>query len=238
VEEPSVKIRFASVLAAVLLAGAPHASAQIDPDMRDHVIFSVSRGTKLANDEMTVVFAATHTAVEAAEAADQVNRDIRWARDQIGDDERFRVRSGSYATHETLTPQKQKRWRAQQKLIVASKDFDALRTLVGTLQARVNLQSVGFALTPEARIETERGLVKQALEAFREEAELIRTSLGASGYAIVELRLNMSAQDPQRQYSSGGVVQGGVSRAAVAPPVLEGGSSDVFVHVHARIQLE
>ena len=234
-----MKICFVVVLGAALLAGAGPASAEIDPDMRDHVTFSVSRGTKVANDEMTVVLAATHTAVEAAEAANRVNQEIAWAADQIDDRERFRVRTGSYTTQQTLTPQKQKRWRAEQQLIVSSKDFAALRKLVGTLQARVNLQSVGFALTPESRVEIERGLVKQALEAFREDAERIRTSLGASGYAIVELQLNASTQDPHARRSYGMVMaEGGVAGAAVAPPVLEGGFSDVFVNVRARIQLE
>ncbi len=229
-----MKICFVLALGVVLLAGGA-AAAEIDPDMRDHVTFRVSRGTKVANDEMTVVLAATHTAMEAAEAANQVNQEIAWAADQISDREGFRVRTGSYTTQQTLTPQKQKRWRAEQQLIVSSKDFEALRRLVGTLQTRVNLQSVGFALTPESRIEIERDLVKQALAAFREDAELIRTSLGASGYAIVELQLIASTQDPQARRNYGMIMADG---AAVAPPVLEGGFSDVFVHVHARIQLE
>jgi predicted secreted protein len=232
-----VKIRFVVALGVVLLAGGGSAAAEIDPDMRDHVTFSVSRGTKVANDEMTVVLAATHTAVEAAEAANQVNQEIAWAADQIGDRDGFSVRTGSYTTRQTLTPQKQKRWRAEQQLIVSSRDFEALRRLVGTLQARVNLQSVGFALTPESRIEIERGLVKQTLEAFRQDAEQIRTSLGASGYAIVELHLNASTQDPHARRNYGMVMAEGAG-AAVAPPVLEGGFSDVFVHVLARIQLE
>lgn len=233
-----MKIRFVFVLGAVLLALArPAPAVEIDPDMRDHVAFNVSRGTKVANDEMTLVLAATHTALDAAEAASQVNQDMSWALDQVGDDARYRVGSGSYTTREILTPQKQKRWRAEQELIVASKDFEALRALLGKLQARVNLRSVSLALTPEKRVEIERGLVKQALEAFRQDAELIRTSLGASGYAIVELQLSTSTQDPQR-HRSYGMVAGAVAEAAVAPPVLEGGSSDVVVHVRARIQLE
>jgi predicted secreted protein len=233
------------VLLAVV-AGAPAAFAQpfqLDPDTRDQLTFGVSRKTHVENDEMTVTLAAVHIDVDAAAAADVVNETMGKALPRVRAVEGVKLRTGAYSTN-SFYPQpsppsrpREPRWRAEQELIVASRDFDALRSLVTDLQASLRLKSVGFALSDGRRIEEERRMRQAALRAFREDAELIRKALGYSGYEIVELRVSGQTADPLRRHTPVQISTDSSELRPVAPVVLEGGSSEVRGHVEARIQL-
>lgn len=234
------------LLLAFVLAVAPSALAQpfqLDPDTRDQLTFSVARKVTVENDEMTVTLAAVHTDLKAAAAADAVNRAMQEALPRVRNAEGVRFRTGSYTTNQ-FYPQpapvgrpREPRWRAEQELIVASQDFDALRSLVTDLQSSLALKSVGFALSDALRIGEERRMREAALRAFREDAVLIRKALGFAGYEIVELRVSTSADDPLRRRSRVQMSADSMELKAVAPVVLEGGSSQVGAAVHARIQL-
>jgi predicted secreted protein len=234
------------LLAALAWVVAPAALAQpfqLDPDTRDQVTFSVSRQTPVENDEMTVTLAATHTDLKAATAADAVNKAMQEALPRVRKAEGVKFRTGSYTTSQ-FYPQpapagrpREPRWRVAQELIVASRDFEALRALVTELQASLTLKSVGFALAQDRRIEEERKIAEAALRAFREDAEPIRKALGFSGYEIVELHVSSGTHDPLQRRSPVQISTDSMELEAVAPVVLEGGSSQVRADVQARIQL-
>jgi predicted secreted protein len=126
----------------------------------------------------------------------------------------------------------------EQELILAGRDFDALRALVSELQSRLNLRSVGFGVSQARRIEAQREMQAAALAAFREDAERIRTALGATGFEIVELDVSAGPPDPVRSRARmASVSMAAESEPMVAPVVLEGGHSEVVARVRARIQL-
>lgn len=216
---------------------------QLDPDTRDQLAFSVSRRVSVENDEMTVTLAAVHVDVDAAAAADAVNATMHAALQRARAADGVTLRTGAYSTNQ-FYPQpsppsqpREPRWRAEQELIVASRSFDTLRSLVTDLQASLALKSVGFALSDARRIEQERSIRDAALRAFREDAESIRKALGFSGYEIVELRVSTAAADPLRRRSPVNINTDSMELRPVAPVVLEGGSSEVSGYVEARIQL-
>lgn len=231
------------VLAFVLAPAAFAQPFQLDPDTRDQLTFSVMRKASVENDEMTVVLEAVYIDVDAATAADSVNETMQKALQRARAAEGIELRTGAYSTNQ-FYPQpsppsqpREPRWRAEQELIVASRDFDALRSLVTDLQASLTLKSVGFALSDARRVEEERSTREAALRAFREDAELIRKALGFAGYEIVELRVSAATADPLRRRSPVHISTSSMESQAVAPVVLEGGSSDVNGYVEARIQL-
>lgn len=243
VHEGSTNRHLLLVALAIAAASTAHAQPQAPPSQtRDQLTFSVTRRTSVENDEMTVTLAASHTDLDAAAAADGVNRTMQQVLPRVrkaGGEEGVEFRTGSYSTNEVrpqpspTAPPGPPRWRAQQELILTSRDFKALRALVTELQAKLALKSVGFGLSDARRIEKQREMNALVLHAFRAEAEVLCKTLGFSRYEIVELQLSSGAPEPflaQSRYRAMGA-------AAPAPVVLEGGSSDVSATVQARIQL-
>jgi predicted secreted protein len=233
----------AAALVLAVARAAPAQPFQLDPDTRNQLTFGVARTMTVENDEMTVTLAAVHTDLKAAAAADAVNKAMQEALPRVREAEGVKFRTGSYTTRQ-FYPQpapagrpREPRWRAEQELILASRNFETLRALVSDLQASLNLKSVGFGLSEARRIEAEREMSDAALGAFREEAERIRQALGFAGYEIVELQLSNSTHDPLQRRSPVHISSDSMQLEAVAPVVLEGGSSEVGVHVRARIQL-
>jgi predicted secreted protein len=76
-------------------------------------------------------------------------------------------------------------------------------------------------------------LITQALDAFKQRAELVRKQLSAKSYRIVDIAINGGGPQPMPQmrgYS--------MAKADIAAPALEAGSSSVSVNVSGVIELE
>ena len=84
-----------------------------------------------------------------------------------------------------------------------------------------------------SREKIENELIAQALEAFKQRAELVRETLGAESYRIVNLDINsggnVPAPVPMRAMSA--------MSEATAPPSLEPGTSTVTVTVDGTLEL-
>ena len=142
-------------------------------------------------------------------------------------------RSGNYQTFPIYGERRVTRWRAEQELILESRDADAIHRLLGALQDCLLLRSLGYTVSPEKNRELETGLVEDALGAFKARADLIVAGLGAAGYDIVHLRLDGNGSPPAPLY---------VARAAMAmkeDSIVAGepGTSQLSAGVYAVIQL-
>lgn len=226
-----------SPLLALLLAPAA-APAEEPAYVRNQVSFAVSRSADVSNDRMSAVLVATHEAPDAALAASRVNEAMGQALEVVRGRQGVEHRTGGYTTRQVHTPppSREVRWRVEQELVLESADFEAVRALVSELQSRLQLRSMGFDLSREARIAAERRVTEEALRAFREEAERIRKTLGFERYEIVELRVGGDGAPPEPPpYARTMMAE---ADAAGAPVALEAGWSEVRVGVDARIQLE
>jgi predicted secreted protein len=81
----------------------------------------------------------------------------------------------------------------------------------------------------------ERALITQALDAFKDRAELIAKQLGRSDYRIVRLDVTTGDGIVQPQFRAAPTM---AMEAAVAPPTLEAGSQRVNVTVAGTIELQ
>ncbi len=225
-------------LAALVLGGlvaAPlHAQGEANPMRR--VDFAVVRGADVENDRARAVLSETVEDGDARTAADQVNEAMAWALAQSQAAEGVSARTGSYQTFPVTREGKIRRWRARQELVLESNDLPALTQLMGTLQERLQLDSIGFTVSPELRRETEQGLISEALAAYQERADRIRASLGAGAYELVHLSVDTDGASAPRPYAAE-MARGMAQAASMAPPAFEGGTSRVNVAVHATIEL-
>jgi len=146
------------------------------------------------------------------------------------------VKSGGYSTHPVHEKGKLRRWRASQDLILESGDVEAVTKLVGTLQSELQLRSIGFSVSPERRRGIEDELVAEVLAAFRARAEIVRRSLGARSYEIVQISINTQGGAPPRPVRMMAMEMASASQ--VRAPALEGGSSRIVVHASGTIEFD
>ena len=82
---------------------------------------------------------------------------------------------------------------------------------------------------------TEDELIAEALTAFKARAEIVRENLGASHYEIVVISINTQGGSPLRPVFAEARA---MAASKVASPALEGGTSQLSVHVSGTIELE
>jgi predicted secreted protein len=218
---------------AALVASA--AAAEDAPDRR--VGFSVERSREVANDWVTAVLSASHEDPKAAEVASRINRDMTWAMGLAKARSAVRTRSGGYSTFPVHDPKRQdvRHWRGVQEIVLESADVEAVTALVGELQERLQVQSLAFSVSPERRRKIEEELVAETLAAFQQRAELVRQSFGATGYRLVEVHVGTGGGGPPPVRP---MMRTMAAQAEMAPPALEGGTSEIMVSASGAIELK
>lgn len=219
-------------LAAAALAGL--AAADGPPDVRNQVSFSVERSREVENDWVTAIVGATHESTDPAEVAKRVNTDLGWGTKLAVATTGVRVRTGGYTTRPLTDKRSQLvRWRGSQTLVLEAADAQLLSGLIGKLQARLQLQDIRFSVSPERRRAVEDELVDEVLAAFRARAGRVQKKLGAVGYEIVSIRVDMSGAPPPMP-RRGAVM---MAEAVTPAPSLEAGTSTLRAGAHATIEL-
>lgn len=218
----------------ILLAVSVGLATAAEPALRyNQIHYQVERSRPVDNDRMQAVLSVTAENDNAARLADQINRTmdaaVRTAKARAG----IEVRSGSYRTYPVFDKDKIRRWRATQELILEGTDFAALGDLIGKLQESLQVTSINFSVSTERRAAVEDELIAQALDAFKQRAELVRKQLAAKGYRIVDASINTGGGQPVP------MMRGlAMEAASVAPPALEAGTSTLTVNVGGVIELQ
>jgi predicted secreted protein len=221
--------------AALGVLSALAASASAEDDAKHRVSFAVERSRDVSNDWVTAVIGVSDEDSDAARLADRVNQTMRWALDTAKAAKGVAVKSGGYQTQPVYEKGKIARWSASQDLVLEGSDVDALSELVGTLQQKLLLRSIGFSVSPAQQREIEDSLIDEALQAFQARAKRVAAGLSTRDYELVSL----SIQTP----NGGGPVPMFRARpmameAAPAPPSFESGQSTLIVRIDATIELE
>ncbi|MGB5726898.1 MAG: SIMPL domain-containing protein, partial [Thiogranum sp.] len=117
----------------------------------DQVSFQVEVGRDVENDLVTAILNVTAEALKPAKLADTINSNMSWALEQARANQKVKSRSGAYQTYPVYEDKKIVRWRGRQELQLESQDVDQLSELVGTLQSRLQMQSLQFSVSPDKR---------------------------------------------------------------------------------------
>lgn len=213
----------------------PAVAAAEDAPRYNQIHFQVERSRPIDNDRMHAVLSFTAEDDNAARLADQINRVMDGALKTAKARPKIEVRTGSYRTHPVYDKDRIRRWRATQELLLEGADFAELGNLIGQLQERLQVASINFSVSAARRAAVEDELIAQALEAFKQRAELVRKQLAARGYRLVDVSINTNGGQPVP------VMRGLAMEAmdkSVAPPALEAGTSLLGVSVGGTIELQ
>jgi predicted secreted protein len=204
-----------------------------DTPRYNQIHFQVERSRPVENDRMQAVLSVTAEDDNAARLADQINRSMEAALKTAKARVKVEVRTGSYRTYPVYNKEKIQRWRATQELWLEGSDFAELGSLIGQLQERLQVASLIFSVSSARRAAVEDELIAQALDAFKQRAELVRKQLAAKGYRIVDVSINTGGGQPVP------MMRGlAMEAASVAPPALEAGTSTLTVSVGGVVELQ
>ena len=222
----------AAVAAVLIFASSPLASA--DDEVQFNIVnLRVEQAREVANDVMEVIMQSSAQKNSSAEAAQSVNESMAWADSIISEDQRIQHKTLNYQTRPIYQNKSISGWSASQQLQLQSQDIEALTTITGTLQQRLQIVSMRFKVSPDRRAEELETLIVEALEAFRAKAELITATLKAEDYRIVALSIDENGGP--RPYPA--VVQAEAMAVRGAAPSVEAGDSKILVSVTGSIQL-
>jgi len=227
-------LKWLCLAASLALAGAALAA---DPAPRYNTIeLQADAQREVANDTLNASLFVELNDANPAALANAINKAandaLRVARDYKG----VRVRSGNNQTYPVYAKGNVLQgWRGRAEIRIESRDFEAASGLIGKLQAGMQLGSLSFSVSPEARRQTENELITEAIGAFKARAEIVRGALAGRGYKILHLNLNSGSSVPPPRFAMARALAAGASE--VAAPNIEGGVSLVTVTAGGAIEI-
>ena len=224
------------LLAAVVFSFVGAATAA-EPAPRYNVVeLQAEAQREVANDTLAATLYVELNDANPATLADMINKAaneaLRIAKSAGG----VSVRSGSNQTYPVYAKGNVLQgWRGRAEIRIESKDFEAASGLIGKLQARMQLGSLSFAVSPEARRRTENELMAEAIAAFKARAEIARGALGGRSYKVQRLSVTSCQTAPPPRFAMARALA--AAAPEVAAPDLEGGVSRITVTAAGAIEV-
>ncbi|MET0001181.1 MAG: SIMPL domain-containing protein [Candidatus Thiodiazotropha lotti] len=194
-----------------------YATMEVDNDTQIATLYAQREGTdlKLLTDQVNSLIA------EAVKTAKQ-RSDIK-------------VSTLGYRTSPRDHQQQLIGWRVRQSIRLESKTSPAMSSLLGSLQSKLALDSLGYTISTKKRQTAEESLTTQAISAFRKRAEQVTEQMGRSHYRLVEMHLQTIDHSPA-PYPMRANMMAIEGRASA--PTLEAGSQTLRVDANGKIELQ
>jgi len=205
-----------------------------EPEPRfDRIRFSTTVQAEIDNDLVRAVLYAQREGTDAATLSAEVNAAVAWGVEKAKAIPAVRAQTLGYQTSPVYTKQTLTGWRVRQSLRLESAEAATLSALIGTLQQRLGVQSIDYDVSPEARRQAEDRLIVEAVDAFRQRADLVAKSWGQPDYRLVEMQVNTQGSGPQPYPRAAMAME---MQASAAPPI-EAGTQAVRVSIEGAIEL-
>jgi predicted secreted protein len=228
---------------AVLLLLALHSTAASagdpDPLTYDRISLSVSVREQVEADRLVAILVGQREGTDAAKLATEVNSLVSWALQTAKAEPRIEVETLDYTTNPLYTQGNLSGWRVRQQIRLRSRDSAALGELVGRLQERLLLQSIGYQVSDERRKEAQDALIRAGIDAFKARAQLIAGQMGQPRHRLVEMRIETAGDRPP-PIVRGMAVSSAMAEADESPiaPRIEPGKQDIKVDINGVIELQ
>ena len=125
-------------------------------------------------------------------------------------------------------------WQVRAELVLKSKDFDALGSLVGKLSQNLQIARSGFEISPQLKAREGAALLDRGAQAFQDKAAAAARAFGYTGYSIRQVTLG------DAQQSGGFMAKSFVAAASdrgAAPLPIESGQVTLTLTVNGSLQL-
>ena len=190
----------------------------------------------MESDLLVAVLVAQREGTDAAQLASEVNTLVDSALNQAHGAEQVESETLAYTTNPVYTKGTLTGWRVRQSIRLRSRDAASLSGLIGRLQERLLLQSIGYEVSDGRRKETEDTLIRAGIDAFKARALLIAEQMGQRKHRLVEMRVDTRGNRPAPVYRAMAVMP--AAGAASAAPRIEAGKQTIRVEVSGVIELQ
>ncbi|SRR5690606_18346769 len=190
------------------------------------------------NDTLTVVLFTEAQDRDPAELANRITETLNKGLDIARRNSAVKVSSGSRYSQPVYNDNRENivAWRERGEIRLEGTDFAQVSAVTGDLLGTLNLASMEFSLSPASRSAEEDKLIKEAIDAFKQRADIATESLGGSGYKIVQLSLNTQFMSPRPYMQVSKMAR--AADAEMAAPAVEGGEADVSVNADGVIEIQ
>lgn len=210
------------------------ASAQT-PLTYDRVSFTVSVEQEVPNDTLVAVMFVQQEGQKQSAVSDEVNRTMAWALERARAVSAVKAQTLSYSTSPVYAERRIVGWRARQSLRLESTDTKAVSALMGELQERMGVESVGYEVSRAAREQVEARLIEQAISDFRNRAERVAASMHRPGWRLVDMNVGTGGYQPSPVMFR---TQMAKAEGMSAAPAIEAGQNSISVSVSGTVELE
>lgn len=195
---------------------------------------------EVAHDQMQVTLYSEERDTDPARLANTITKTLNKAVESARQHPKINVRLGnrsSYPVHDSKG-QKITGWRERAELRLESTDFSALSALTGELLQSLKMANMQFSIAPKTRVASEDQLLKEAISAFQDRAQLVSEAFGSNTYKIVSLNLSSSGFSRPPIYArSAKMMSSAMSDESSAIPEVEAGSSEVSMIADGVIEI-
>jgi predicted secreted protein len=218
----------------LLLLIATAAGADAHGPVRNLVSLAATAREDVPSDQLVVQLFAEHETRAQTGAGNAVNEDMAWALAAAGQVPAVAARTLDYRTEPVYDEQRVVGWRVRQSLRLTSTDHAALTALLGTLQERLAIESVGYEVSDAVRDNVVERLTTAAIERFRARAQRIAEAFGRPGYTLVNVNIDSHGPPPPPMPYAARMT---AMKADMAPPAIEAGVQSIEVGINGTIEL-
>jgi predicted secreted protein len=217
-------------------------AAQTIPPTYERVEFVTEVAREIPNDQMNAVLSVELSDKDAGRLAQQIANLMNDAMKKAAAFPSVKATSGNQNTWpvygESLTSSSRlESWRGRAEIRLESKDFKAASELIARLQDKLQLNSLDFVVSPDARRKMEDALTAEAIAAFRARAEKIRAAWNAKNYRLVYMNLG-SAGGPIPYQPMMRAMKAESADQSVPVQDVAGGETRLVVNVSGSIELQ
>jgi predicted secreted protein len=221
---------------ALLLFSVAVNAGEPTPMTYDRISLSASVQEDVEADVLVAVLAAQREGTDAAQLAGEVNTLVDWALSQVAGQSQIESETLGYTTNPVYTKGTLTGWRVRQSIRLRSQDAAALSGVVGQLQGRLLLESIGYEISDGRGKEAEDALIRKGIDAFNARAQLIAEQMGQRQHRLVEMRVETEGDRPTPVFRAMTAMPAG--DAPPTAPRIEAGKQTKRVQVSGVIELQ
>lgn len=229
-------------LAVALLLTLPALAGAQDrtPPLADVLDLDVTVTSEVAPDLAVVTLAIVREGPDVAPLTKDVNETLARAFVDAKAVRGVIAANGGYSTSPRFDSRNGQNtrigWQVRAEMVLKSRDFDALGSLVGRLSQTLQIAGSGFEISPELRTQESASLIDRGARAFQDKAAQATKAFGYAGFSIRQVTVGSAGQ------SGGGRVfasmEPGVMSAKVAAPLpVESGRVTLSLAVNGSVQM-
>lgn len=200
------------------------------------VTLQASASIELDTDTMIATVAVEAENHDPAILAKTMNKKMAWALATAKPFKRIKVKGGQYSSHQLYNKRIFKAWRGTQRIVLESKNSAELGQLIGLLQKKLLVKSIQYQVSKEKVAHVKKGLLKQAINKFKQQASLISQQFDKSTYQIHAININSNSPQRPIHYAASRMMSDS-SMSKSAPAQLQQTTSSISVNINGSIRL-